>query len=247
MKTEIYVQARMGSTRLPGKVLKPVLGKPLLFYLMERLQCSKEADAIVVATTTLPQDDIIVEFCKKNKFIVFRGNPEDVLERYYKAAEERKPDAVVRINGDCPLIDPEVVDEVIRTYKKGIPNWDYVSNTIERTFPRGMDTEIFSYEALEKDYKEAKEPDEREHVTLYMYRHPEFFRLHNVACKPNASEHRWTVDTGEDFELIRRIIEALYPKNPHFTMKDILTLLKKHPEWSQINVHIQQKSTNKLF
>lgn len=241
MKVEIYVQARMGSTRLPGKVLKTVLDKPLLAYLVERLNRCKEADAVAILTTILPIDDVIVDFCKKNKILCYRGPDEDVLSRYYQVAKQRKPDAIVRVTGDCPLIDPVVVDNVIRQYKEAKPSYDYVSNSLERTYPRGLDVEIFSYEVLEKAFTDAKKDFEREHVTPYLYMHPEIFKLKNVSSPIRLDQHRWTVDTPEDFELISLILKHLYPKNPNFSTEDILDLLQQHPDWSKINANIIQK------
>jgi spore coat polysaccharide biosynthesis protein SpsF len=241
MKVEIFIQARMGSTRLPGKVLKPVLDKPLLFYLTERLARVKEADSFVILTSTKHEDDVIVAFCEKNEIPYFRGPEEDVLARYYHAALARHPDAIVRITADCPLIDPKSVDDVISTYKNEYPKWDYVSNSLQRTFPRGLDTELFSFDALEFAAKNAIDPSEREHVTMYMYNHPERFRLKNVASPINLSQHRWTVDTIEDFELIKLLIQELYPNKPYFQLQDILEVLKQHPEWQKINAHIEQK------
>jgi spore coat polysaccharide biosynthesis protein SpsF len=243
MKVEIYVQARMGSTRLPGKVLKPVLNKPLLGFLIERLQQIREADAYAILTTTLPADDTIVAYCEEQRVTCYRGSENDVLDRYYQVAQERRPDAIVRITADCPLIDPDIVDQVIRTYKEAYPRYDYVSNSLKRTFPRGLDIEIFSYAALEKAALDAKLQPEREHVTLYIYQHPELFYLHGVTETVDLSHHRWTVDTPEDFELIKRILEHLYPRQPQFRLQDILHLLAQYPEWSHINTHIQQKLT----
>ncbi|HBQ25201.1 MAG TPA: acylneuraminate cytidylyltransferase, partial [Syntrophomonas sp.] len=168
MKTIIIVQARMTSTRLPGKVLKEVLGKPLLEYQIERLRQVRLADELVIATTTNDTDQPIVELCEHLGGAYYRGSEEDVLSRYYEAATQFKADAVVRVTSDCSLIDPGVMDEVIGLYINNRDNYDYVSNTLERTYPRGLDTEVFSMAALEKAYKEAGEQPDREHVTLFM-------------------------------------------------------------------------------
>jgi spore coat polysaccharide biosynthesis protein SpsF len=240
MQVEIYVQARMGSTRLPGKVLKPILGKPMLAFLIERLKQVKEADALAILTTNDPADDVIVDFCKQIGVLCYRGSQEDVLARYYAVALQRHPDAIVRITADCPLIDPDVVDLVIRTYRN--LNYDYISNSFVTTYPRGLDTEIFSFKALERAFFEAHDPAEREHVTPYLYRHPEKFSLKNMASPQHFGHHRWTVDTPEDFLLIRYIFEHLYPTQPNFRLKDVLALLQAHPEWVKINSHIQQKT-----
>lgn len=241
MHIDVFLQARMGSTRLPGKVLKPVLARPLLSYQIERLRESKEIDGIVVLTSTAPADKAVEQFCLDNGIDCLRGSEEDVLDRYYRAALARRPDAIVRVTGDCPIIDPEIVDQVVHFFRKNYPRYDYVSNSMERTYPRGLDVEVFTSKALERAAKEGNSAFEREHVTPFFYQHPELFSLKNIALSPSLAYHRWTVDTPEDFELIRRIIEALYPTNPQFRLKDILDLLQKHPDWSLINAHIPQR------
>lgn len=241
MRIEAYVQARMGSTRLPGKVLKKIMNRPLLDILIERLRQAKEIRGIVVLTTLQLEDDKIVKFCQEHTIDCFRGPEEDVLSRYYQAAAQRKPEGIVRITSDCPLIDPDIVDEVVKAFRKGRPGIDYVSNSLERTFPRGLDVEVFSFGALEKAHLNAIKPEEREHVTPYFYRHPELFQLENIAMTPSYAQHRWTVDTPEDFALIKLILENLYPKNPNFRLRDILALLAQHPDWSKLNAHIEQK------
>jgi spore coat polysaccharide biosynthesis protein SpsF len=238
MKVVIIVQARTGSERLPGKVLKEVLNRPLLSYLLERIKSVSEVE-IVVATTLNEEDDAIVSLCQKEGVKVFRGNETDVLERYYQAAKEYQAHIVVRITGDCPCIDPLIIHQVIQFYLKN--TYDYVSNTLEWTFPRGMDVEVFSFKALETAFREAKNEPEREHVTLYIYKHPEKFSLGNYSRDNDASQYRLTVDTPDDFELIRRLIEFLYPKNPQYDLEDIIKVLEKHPDWAQLNAHIKQK------
>ena len=241
MKTVIIVQARMTSTRLPGKVLKKILGKPLLEYQVERLWRVKHAGEIIIATTTNDTDRPIVDLCNRLSVPCFRGPEQDVLARYYGAAREHRAEAVVRITSDCPLIDPQVVDKVIQFYFDHRLEYDYVSNTLERTYPRGMDTEVFPVKVLNEAFAEATAQPDREHVTPYIYRHPRRYRLANVAYSEDLSHHRWTVDTSEDFELIKRIITALYPANPRFTLQDCQNWLKEHPEWEKINAHIEQK------
>lgn len=238
MKVLIIIQARMNSERLPGKVLKEVLGKPLLSYMLERVQAVPNTDTLV-ATTIQPEDDAIVSLCLREGVKVFRGSQNDVLERYYQAAKENNAKVIVRVTGDCPCIDPKIIEQVIQYYQKN--SYDYVSNTLQWTFPRGMDVEVFSYKILEKAYHEAKKLPEREHVTLYIYTHPEIFTLGNYARTKDASQYRLTVDTPEDFELIKRIIENLYPNNPKYSLDDIITLLEQKPEWVQINSKIKQK------
>ncbi len=241
MKTVIIDQARMTSTRLPGKVMKEVLGKHLLEYQIERLNRAKEADELVIATTTNDTDQPIVELCERMGVAYYRGSEEDVLSRYYEAATEFRADVVVRVTSDCPLIDPAVVDKVIKHYKDNWDKYDYVSNTLTRTYPRGMDTEVFSYKVLQEVYYNAQEQPEREHVTPYICWHPERYKLDNVSHHENQSHHRWTVDTPEDFELIKLILQDLYPVSNKFTWLDVLNLLNEHPEWVQINASVTQK------
>ncbi|MBA2132303.1 cytidylyltransferase domain-containing protein [Capillibacterium thermochitinicola] len=241
MKKVIIVQARMGSTRLPGKVLREVLGKPLLEYQLERLARVRSSDMVVVATTDKEQDKPIVDLCRRLGVLFFRGPEEDVLARYYLAAREFGAEIVARITADCPIIDPAVVDQVFRFYLDHAGEYDYVSNARRRTYPRGMDTEVFSFHALEEAYREARREAEREHVTIFIYEHPERYRLGGVEYHQDYSRYRWTVDTEEDFQLIEKIITALYPKNPEFTLEDCLQLLAKYPEWEEINAHIKQK------
>lgn len=242
LRTVIIVQARMGSTRLPGKILKKVLEKPLLAYQIERLHRVTLADEIVIATTTNALDQKVVDFCQLEQIPFFRGSEDDVLSRYYEAAKHFDANVVVRVSGDCPLIDPQIVDKVIGFYVQHYPTYHYVSNTLERTYPRGLDVEVFSLSALEQAAKASTRPEEREHVTPYIYRHPELFALANVTHRSNESHHRWTVDTRDDFQLIAEILKTFYPKNPNFTMDDILELLKNHPDWMHINAHIRQKT-----
>ena len=234
MSTAIVVQARMGSSRLPGKVLKDIAGRPMLSYQMERLRRVKRADRIVVATSDKPADDALERFCQKEKIAYVRGSEDDVLARYYAAIERFPADIVVRITADCPLIDPALVDEAIGAYEP-----DYVSNMLEKTYPLGMAVEVFSAQALREAHREAQDPAEREHVTPFIYRHPERYRLKSLTMAPNLSHHRWTVDTPEDFELVSRLLKTL---KPHFTLHDVLALLDKHPDWCAINAHVEQKA-----
>ncbi len=241
MKVAAIIQARMGSTRLPGKILKKVLDKTLLEYQIERVKRAKTIDEIIIATTTKESDDQIVQLCQQLSIPYYRGSEEDVLSRYYEAATEFNVDVIVRLTSDCPIIDPVVIDCVINEYLSRYPDVDYVSNTLERTYPRGMDTEVFSYQALKIAHLNATEHACREHVTPYIYWNPELFKLGNVVYHQNLSNHRWTVDTPEDFELIKRIIGNLYLNKPLFGMADIVELLNHHPDWKYINAHVEQK------
>jgi len=241
MKTVIIIQARMTSTRLPGKVLKQVMGKPLLEYQIERLRRVQLADEMVVATTTNGTDQPIIDLCARLNIPYFRGSEDDVLARFYEAAVKHEADVIVRITSDCPVIDPKVIDKVIQFYNDHYPDYDYVSNTLIRSFPRGMDTEVFSAKVLAEAFFKAKAFNEREHVTPFIYKNPEKYRLGNVSYVLNENRHRWTVDTIEDFELVNKIIEHLYPQNPQFSLEDILGLFKCYPDWFFINSHIEQK------
>lgn len=239
MKTVIISQARMTSTRLPGKVLKQVLNKPLLEYHLDRLQRSRLADDVIIATTINESDEPIVDLCKRLGVGIYRGSEHDVLARYFEAASEYKADTIVRVTSDCPLIDSKVVDEVIAAYVNN--NVDYVSNTLERTYPRGMDTEVFSFSALKSAYLEAGTVSEREHVTPFIYRNSERFCIKNYSNKTDESKYRLTVDTLEDFTLISTVLESLYPQKAEFTLADILKLLNDNPYMAMINARVEQK------
>lgn len=239
MKTIIIVQARMTSTRLPGKVLLPLAGEPMLMRLMERLRRVQRADGIVIATTTNVTDDPIAALCAQQGVPCHRGSELDVLSRYADAARLHAADVVVRITSDCPLIDPALIDQLIAVYEEG--DSDYVSNMLPPTWPYGMAVEVFSATALAQAHAEATQDAEREHVTPFIYWHPQRYRLRNVASPVALSHHRWTVDTPEDYELVRRLFDHLLPTNPHFTQADVLALLDAHPDWIAINQHVQQK------
>lgn len=241
MRVVCVVQARMGATRLPGKPLKKILGRPILSYLVERLRRATSIDEIVIATTTEKQDDEIALWCQKEEISCYRGSEHDVLHRYVEAARPHHADVVVRVTGDCPLIDPAVVDTVVNFFLQNAPKYDYVANTVQRSYPRGLDVEVFSMKALEKIEKIAKRAEEREHVTLYFYEHPEEFSIGSVVRSGEFSTDRWTVDTPEDLHLITKIIEMLYPVKSDFQMQDIFELLEAHPELRKINAHISQK------
>ncbi|MFH1832146.1 MAG: glycosyltransferase family protein [bacterium] len=242
MNIVIIVQARMNSTRLPGKVLKKVHGKTLLEYQIDRLKHVRKAHKIVVATTNNNADNKIVMLCKDLNIECFRGDEHNVLSRYYNTAKAHHADTVVRITSDCTIIDPAVIDHVISHYIDKFPAYDYVSNSLTRTYPRGMDTEVFSFKALEKAFLHAKEQSELEHVTPYIYKNPEIFKLSNVSCEQDNSYHRWTVDTPEDFTLISNILENVYPTKHNFTMQDVLAYLDTHEDLFFINSHIEQKN-----
>ncbi|MBV1820136.1 cytidylyltransferase domain-containing protein [Clostridium cochlearium] len=242
MKIVCIVQARVGSTRLPGKVLKKICGKTVLEHDIDRLRRIKNIDEIIIATTTLERDNAITKECEKLGVKCFRGSEEDVLSRYYCAAKENNADVVVRVTSDCPLIDPEVSENIIQFYLDNKDKYDYVSNTIERTYPRGLDTEVFSFRVLEKAFKESKLQRDREHVTPYIWDNSNIFKLYCYKNNVDYSELRWTLDTKEDFKLINKIYKYMYTyKCNCFCMKDILNLYDKYPMLVKINRGVEQK------
>jgi len=242
MKVVCIVQARVGSTRLPGKVLKKICGKTILEHDIDRLRRVKEIDKIVIATTTLKKDNAIVEECERLGVMYFRGSEDDVLSRYYYAAKENNADIVVRITSDCPLIDPEISENIIKYYIDNKNKYDYVSNTIDRTYPRGLDTEVFSFKVLERAFKEAVSLRDKEHVTPYIWNNPQIFKSAQYKNHKDYSHLRWTLDTEEDFELINKIYNLLYPNmNSKFKFQNILNLYYEYPELKNINDNIKQK------
>ena len=240
MRVAAITQARIGSSRLPGKVLLPILGRSLLEYHVERVARAKLVDKVVVATTTRPADDAIEAACAKLDVSVFRGSEDDVLARYAGAAAAHNADVVVRVTSDCPLIDPEIIDRTVAEFLRRAPDIDYVSNRLVTTFPRGLDTEVLSRAALDAAAADATDPDDREHVTLFVWRQPQRFRLANVANAVDLSHHRWTVDEPADLELMKRIITDVYPRNPNFGLQDCLDTLARHPDWASINSEVKQ-------
>ena len=239
MKIVAIIQARLGSTRLPGKVLKDIGGRTMLARVVRRVRRAATLDDVIVATTTEPADSAIVEECARLGVHCFRGSELDVLDRYCQAAKQLNADAVVRITSDCPLIDPGVIDSVVAVFRNETP--DYASNVVERTYPRGLDTEVVSMDALTRAWQEARQHYERVHVTPYFYRNPELFRMRSVVTDRNHSGFRWTVDTAEDLAFICSIYEALGPDDL-FDWKSVLCLLSKEPELATANSGIRQKS-----
>jgi len=232
------LQARMSSTRLPGKALLPLAGAPALLRQTERIRQAQMIDSLTVATSTDPSDDTLEALCRANGVTCYRGSLTDVLDRFYRAARAQPADHIARFTGDCPLIDPDVVDATARFYLKG--GLDYASNNLEPTFPDGLDVEFCKIAALEAAWKEAALPSEREHVTPFLYHHRERF---NVGCYKNATDLsalRWTLDEKADYDVIKAIFEALYPQQPHFRMTDVLAFLDRYPEYKTMNHHHQR-------
>ena len=235
------IQARMGSTRLPGKIMKEILGKPVILWDLDRVSLSKLIDEIVVAIPYGKENDVIVDTITEynDKIITTRGSEDDVLDRYYQTAVKTDADVVVRITSDCPLIDPAVIDNVIEQFLDN--DCDYCSNSLIRTYPRGLDTEVFSFKALQKAWNETAKDYEREHVTPYIIENPDKFKLLNVANDIDLSHLRWTLDTKEDFEFIGVVYKRIYSKKKLFLIDDVLELLDREPELIDINKHIEQK------
>lgn len=245
MRTVAIIQARMTSTRLPGKILMEALGRPLLLYELERIKKIEQVDSVVVATTGNASDDPVAALCYAAGQPVFRGAEHDVLSRFYEAAMEHGAEAVVRFTADCPLVDPEISARAIGHYLDNNDRMDYCAVDVKftpRPFPRGADTEAFSMRALAEACAEASSRHEREHVTPFIYERPDRYRSEWIEAERDLSGYRLTVDTREDFELVKTVIERLYPANPDFSLKDALTLLDSDPALARLNATVQQKT-----
>jgi spore coat polysaccharide biosynthesis protein SpsF len=238
LKIVAIVQARMGSTRLPGKVLKDIGGETMLARVIGRLRRASLINEVLVATTDTAADDAVVAECRKCSIPVSRGDEKDVLDRYFRAAQLSKAEIVVRVTSDCPLIDPEITGKTIAAFLESRP--DYASNVMQRTYPRGLDTEVMSIAALERAWRQAHKPYEREHVTPYIYEHPGEFKLLSVPGDEDYSSHRWTVDAPEDLEFVRTVYSRLAP-DAAFSWRDILDLLKREPQLADVNRFVEQK------
>lgn len=247
-KIVAIIQARMGSTRLPGKVLKDIEGKPMIWHLINRLKFSKEIDEIILTIPDTKENNVLEGFAKENKIKYFRGSEEDVLSRYFKAAEKFECSVITRITSDCPLIDPEIVDLVIKKHLD--LGADFTANfiegekgrPIEKTFPKGLEVEVFNFSTLKKVHQEAKKQYQREHVDPYISEHPEIFKIAVIKNTENLSHFRWTVDEIKDLELVREIYKRLYKKGKLFFMKEIVELFKEYPELIEINKNVKQKT-----
>jgi spore coat polysaccharide biosynthesis protein SpsF len=227
------LQARMSSSRLPGKVMKPVLGRPMIERQIERLLRCKRIDQLIVATSELQEDDVLEALCDSIRVSIFRGDLDNVLDRFYRAAVPYNPKHVVRLTADCPLTDPSLIDELIEFYL--VRQCDYASNCQEPTLPDGLDAEIFSFAVLEEAWREAVLPSHQEHVRAFIREHPERYRIENYRYNRDLSNLRWTVDEFEDLEFVRRVYEKLYPLNPEFRTEDVIVLLDREPELLEIN------------
>ena len=236
------IEARFASTRLPGKTLLEICGKSTLELMIERVKSSKLIDQVVIATTVNPDCDAIEELAKRLDVGCFRGSEEDVLDRVLCAARAYNADIIVELTGDETIIDPDIIDETINFYLKN--KYDYVSNILDRHYPRGLDTQVFATSVLDEVAGLTKDPADRENVSLYIYEHPEKYSLGSVKA-PDEMDHpdwRWTLDTKEDFKFIQALYEEFYPKNKKFTAWDILQYLNDNPEVLAINQDIKQKA-----
>ena len=241
MNAVAIIEARMRSSRLPGKVLRPILGKPMLELLVERIKGARRLCSIIIATTESVSDDPIEELAQRLNVNCFRGSEEDVLDRVLSAARTYKADVVVEITGDCPLAEPEKIDDMLVSYEH--MDFDFMANRLDATYPPGLGFRIFRRATLEKVDRLTKEPVDREHVTLYVWEHPELFTIYNFQnnLNPRYWDLRLTVDNEEDFLLIQAIFEELYPENPRFGLYDIIDMLERRPELIEINKHIKDK------
>jgi spore coat polysaccharide biosynthesis protein SpsF len=229
--TLAIVQARMSSTRYPGKVLAPLAGQPMILRQLERIQRAKTLDAIVVGTSTDASDDELAEIVKASGCDVVRGDLNDVLARFIQVIDQYQPETVVRLTADCPLISPQVIDQVVARFNQG--DCDYASNTMTPTYPDGLDVEVVKASVLQEVYETSTDKNEREHVTLGVYRQPDKYRILNFAGEVDLSDLRWTVDTPADYQFVKAIYEELYPKNPNFDFEEVISYLQNHPERSR--------------
>jgi len=235
-KVVAIIQARLGSTRLPRKVLYLVLDRPLLWYQIERLRICKRISRIIVATTENPEDEEIGYFCENSNVNCFRGNENDVLDRYYKCAKFFKADPVLRITADCPIIDPVITDKVIEFYIKN-PGYDLVKTGL--SYPEGFDAEVLPFKKLAIAWREAKLKSEREHVTAFLWKNHLRFKIKTLALEKDYSFLRLAVDEAIDFEVVKGVLEELYPKKGiDFDFGDILALYRKKPDIFKKNVHV---------
>ncbi|MCO6354230.1 NTP transferase domain-containing protein [Pseudoalteromonas shioyasakiensis] len=233
MKTNVFIQARMSSSRLPGKVLETIVGKPMLLHIVERLKHATLVDKIVVLTSDEQSDDIIKDMCENHSIDCFRGSLNNVLERFFLASEEFPADNIVRITADCPLVDSQLVDEIITKHING--NADFTSNCHPPMYPDGLDVEVLKLEALHKAQLNASTSHQKEHVTPYIFTHPEQFICINFNAPKLIPTYRLTVDHPEDLTLVRKIYGALYESNSNFNLKLILKLLEQNPMWLESN------------
>ncbi len=228
----VILQARMSSTRLPGKVMRDINGKPMIYWQIERIKKSKSVDKLIVATSIDKSDDILAEFLKTNKVQVYRGELQDVLSRYLKIEESSKPTAIIRLTGDCPFVMPELIDEMLAKFYD--INVDYLSNTLELSYPDGLDVEIIAPGVLMRLLEFGLSDEEREHVTLGIYSRKSTFKTYNVSNKTNISNFRWTVDTFDDLAFVKSVFTHFKSKEINFTFEDMLKFVEDNPKLNRI-------------
>jgi spore coat polysaccharide biosynthesis protein SpsF (cytidylyltransferase family) len=233
----VIIEARTGSSRLPNKVVAEIEGKPMIFYVIDRIKQIKSVEQIILATTQEENDRILTEIAKQNSIGSFVGDSIDVLDRDYQCALQNNADPIIRITGDCPLIDPDIVEEMLEFYLKN--NYDYVSNRINPKYPDGLDVEIYSFNTLQMAAQNAKWSSERELVTTYITKNPKNFKIFSYENQEDLSEYRWTVDEQKDLEFIRKIYSIMKPKT-NFSMKEIVEILSKNSELLKINAGIMR-------
>lgn len=244
MSVNAIIQARCGSTRFPNKVFALIDGKPLLWHVVNRLKYATKIDDIIVATTVSEKDNNIEQWCRENNVHCFRGSEENVLNRYYSASEAFPSDFVVRITADDPFKEPKVIDAVIT--KLIDEGYDHVTNNLPPSFPEGLDCEAFKKSALDRSEKEAETAFEREHVTQYIYHHPDIFKIGNVSNEENLSYLRWTIDKDVDFEMVKAVYAYRNPANKGILLMDeILDILKSNPEIAKINSEVERSAMYK--
>lgn len=235
------IQARMTSTRLPGKVLLRAAGREMLAHQIDRVRRARSVETVCIATTGNAEDDPVAALAAREGVAVFRGSEHDVLDRFVKAAGHVGATVAVRLTGDCPLTDPALIDAVVEVFRTAQPPVDYASNSFPRTWPVGLDVEVASMPALQAAAAEADDPYDREHVMPFLYRQPGRFRTAGCPAPQDLSGYRWTLDEASDHALLTRILEALLPVNPDFGWRDVIALLAAHPEWRSLNAGVAQK------
>lgn len=240
MKVAAIIQARYGSERLRGKVLREIIGKPMLAHIVERARRAKTVNEVIVATTDEPEADAIVELCRRNGWSCFRGGESDVLDRYFQAAKMHEADVIVRLTGDNPLVDAEIIDRHVSQMISGWNKIDCAASVIEKSYPVGLGVEVLTFDVLARIHRLSDEARQREHVTTFIYDNPDLFLIENVVHEEDLSAFRLTVDTEEDFTLARRIFEHF--GHNEFSWREAITVLCEKADWLEINRHVVQKT-----
>lgn len=242
MKVMATVEARMAATRLPGKVMRELLGKPVLHRVVERISQAKSLAGVVIATSVNPADDIIADYCQANRICYYRGSEDDVLKRVVEATAQFGGEVIVQLGADNPFYDPDIIDQLVNIYRNG--GWDYVCNDLELTYPNGVEVHVVSLKTLRGVMAKTDDKLDREDVVRYIWEHPKQYRIRNIRAPSElyAPDIRLTLDYEEDYKMIVKVFAALYPQNPNFRTRDILRYLESHPEVKNINAGCEQKS-----